>query len=290
MILVKYFRLIILLLPLCTLNANPDDKALASVEHLVYKKTPSVDLNLYLFKPEGWDARQKRPAIVFYFGGGWNTRHITQFVAYAEYYSKKGFVCFIPNYRVRSTDDTSVIDSVEDAQDAFAFIRKHAENYGIDPGRIASAGGSAGGHLAATLGTVTDERNHLLSKANAMVLFNPVLIFDPQKQKHKWYMKADYVGIDPYAISPFHHIDSEVPPTIIYHGTADELVPYADAKRFHAAMIEAGLWSRLIPFEGRGHGFFNQGKHIEGSDYHKTLEHTDAFLQGIGWMPVEALY
>ena len=60
-----------------------------------------LDLKIYVFKPDAWDASQENPAIVFYFGGGWNSRHITQFVAYAQYYASKGFVCFIPNYNFR---------------------------------------------------------------------------------------------------------------------------------------------------------------------------------------------
>ena len=280
----KYFCFLPLILACCTLLANSDQQALNAAESVIYKETDTRSLKLQLFKPEGWLADQRRPAIVFFFGGGWNNRHITQFVAYAKYYAQQGFVCFIADYRVRSTDDTRVVDSVEDAQDAFAYVRAHAEGFGVDAEKIASAGGSAGGHLAAVLGTVKDLRNDDLSVPNAMILFNPVLVFDPEKSD-KWYEKAHFVGTDPLSLSPLHQITSSVPPTIIYHGTADKTVPFASAERFHQAMLKAGLQSTLIPFKGRGHGFFNGGKHLPDSDYKRTLEYTDAFLQEIAWLP-----
>ena len=73
-----------------------------------------------------------------------------------EYYSSQGYVCFIPNYRVRSSENSRAIDSVRDAQDAFVYVRKNSDQFGIDPNRIAASGGSAGGHLAASLGTLKD--------------------------------------------------------------------------------------------------------------------------------------
>ena len=265
--------------------ANQDKADLNSAENLLYKETSTLDLKVYIFKPDNWSTTDERPAIVFYFGGGWNTRHITQFVAFAKYYAEQGFVCFIPDYRVRSTDNTKVVDSVEDAQDAFAFVRSLANEFGIDSNRIASAGGSAGGHLAAVLGTVKDNRNGSLSKPNAMILFNPVLVIDPLNSE-KWYAKKNFIGADPYSLSPFHQIDKSVPPVIIYHGTSDDIVPFKASKAFHESMLHHGLDSSLKEFEGRGHGFFNRGKHLPDSDYKITLNYTDDFLEDIGWLPI----
>ena len=237
-------------------------------------------------EPENWTSSDKRSSIVFYFGGGWNTRHITQFVAFAQYYTSKGLVCFIPNYRVRSTDNSQAIDSLEDAQDAFAFVRKNSKKFGIDPNRIASSGGSAGGHLAASLGTIEDIRNRKLSFPNAMILFNPGLILEPKKNPNEWYSQDNRLGTEPIKISPYHHINENTPPTIIYHGTDDKITAFDKAAKFNAKMQDMGKDSTLVPFEGRDHGFFNHGKHIPGSDYHKTLEYTDEFLTRIGWLPL----
>lgn len=269
----------------CFLNANPNQQVLDNSENYTFKETSSIDLKIYVFKPDDWKVSNKNPAIVFYFGGGWNARHITQFVAYAQYYASKGYVCFIPNYRVRSTENSQAIDSVRDAQDAFAYVRKNANKFGIDRNRIAASGGSAGGHLAASLGTLKDLKHKKLSKPNALILFNPVCVVDPLKNPKRFNFAR--LGVKGYEISPYHHVDKTVPPTIIYHGTEDRLVSYKTAEMFHEKMLEVGNDSTLIPFEGRDHGFFNHGKHLAESDYHKTLKYTDEFLSRMGWSEIE---
>lgn len=281
----RYTYIFLLLFSSSLLNANSDIGILKSCENYIYKETSNLDLKIYIFKPSDWDSSQKKPAIVFYFGGGWNSRHITQFVAYAKYYASKGFVCFIPNYRVRSQENSQAIDSVRDAQDAFAYVRINSAQFGIDPKRIAASGGSAGGHLAATLGTKKDTRHGNISKPNALILFNPVCIVDPIKNPNRFNFSR--LGVKGYEISPYHLVDKNVPPTIIYHGTEDRLVPYKTAEMFHNRMLEAGNDCTLIPFEGRDHGFFNHAKHLPQSDYTKTLKYTNDFLSRIGWFELD---
>ena len=262
--------------------ANQDKADLNSLKN-VFTKNTNIRFKVYIFK-DNWSTTDKGlNSFLFWVVG--TQEHITQFVAFAKYYAEQGFVCFIPDYRVRSTDNTKVVDSVEDAQDAFAFVRSLANEFGIDSNRIASAGGSAGGHLAAVLGTVKDNRNGSLSKPNAMILFNPVLVIDPLNSE-KWYAKKNFIGADPYTLSPFHQIDKSVPPVIIYHGTSDDIVPFKASKAFHESMLHHGLDSSLKEFEGRGHGFFNRGKHLPDSDYKITLNYTDDFLEDIGWLPI----
>ena len=177
------------------------------------------------------------------------------------------------------------LDSVQDAQDAFAFIGKNANKFGIDRNRIAASGGSAGGHLAASLGTLKDEQHKELSKPNALILFNPVCVVDPYQNSERFNFAR--LGVKGHEISPYHHIDKCVPPTIIFHGTKDRIVPYKTAEMFHQKMLGVGNDSTLISFEGRDHGFFNHGKHLAESDYCKTLKYTDDFLSRIGWSEIE---
>lgn len=278
----SYLLLPLLALFALILNANPNQKVLDDSENYIFKETSSIDLKLHVFKPDDWDASHKRPAIVFYFGGGWNSRHITQFVAFAEYYSSQGYVCFIPNYRVRSSENSQAIDSVRDAQDAFAYVRKNSDQFGVDPNRIAASGGSAGGHLAASLGTLKDLKHGDLSKPNALILFNPVCVVDPLKNPKRFNFAR--LGVKGYEISPYHHVDKTVPPTIIYHGTEDRLVPYQTAQMFHKKMLTVGNDCTLIPFQGRDHGFFNHGKHLPKSDYQEILNYTNGFLARIGFI------
>lgn len=260
---------------------SPSLKSLENIENCIYKETLNLDLKLYVFKPYDWNVLQERPSIVFYFGGGWYSRHITQFVEYAKYYSSKGYVCFIADYRVRSTEKCQAIDSLRDAQDAFAFIRINSDKFGINKNRIAAAGASAGGHLAASLGTLVDPRFQELSKPNALILFNPVCVVDPFKNPDRYNFSK--LGVKGYEISPYHNIEKNTPPTIIYHGTRDKLVSYETAEMFYEKMKKMGNDCTLIPFHGRDHGFFNHEKHLPDSDYKKTLNFTDEFLARIGW-------
>ena len=92
------------------------------------------------------------------------------------------------------------------------------------------------------------------------------------------------LGVKGYEISPYHHVDKTVPPTIIYHGTKDRLVPFQTAQMFHKKMLTVGNDCTLIPFEGRDHGFFNHGKHLPKSDYQETLNYTNEFLARIGFI------
>lgn len=263
------------------LDANSDLLALNSTENFIYKSTPSVELKTYVFKPKEWSENKRFSAIVFYFGGGWNTRHISQFVEYAKYYSSKGYVCFIPNYRVRSTENSRAIDSVLDAQDAFSFIRKNALRFALDSNKIIASGGSAGGHLAASLATLEDHRNNDFSKPNALILFNPVCVVDNEKNPRRF--SFERLGVRGTEISPYHNIKKDMPPTIIFHGTEDRLVAFKTAESFHEKMLKMNNDCTLVPFVGRDHGFFNHGKHLANSDYKKTLEYIDEFLIRIGF-------
>ena len=142
-------------------------------------------------------------------------------------------------YRIKSKHNTSPYECVEDGKSAVRWLRAHADELNIDPNRIASGGGSAGGHVGACTGTVPgqdapDEDMAISSQPNAMVLFNPVVDVAGLKRLAERFPK------DPLEISPFQHICSNLPPTIIFHGTDDTTVPYEQAQRFTKAMREAG--------------------------------------------------
>ena len=160
-------------------------------------------------------------------------------------------------------------------------------------GGIAASGGSAGGHLAASTALLEslDEKNENLqisSIPNALVLFNPVLDMPeivelksvPEDQSRDWSKKA-------IEISPIHHIKKNVPPTIIFHGTADSTVPFGQVIRFCEAMKKERNRCEVVPFEGRPHAFFNYRKG-ENPDYFVTLRKADEFLISIGYLKGEA--
>lgn len=252
-----------------------------AVRH-VYKKVGTTELALYVYAPENHKEDAKAPAILFFFGGGWNSGSPSQFEDQAKHFAKRGMIGITVDYRVKSRHDVKVVECVKDAKAAIAWVRENAQRLGIDPNRIAASGGSAGGHLAAATGTISgygsDER------PNAMILFNPACTLAPiadwQPQVEKaGELRTERFGVEPKEISPAHHIGSHTPPTLILHGKKDTTVPYASVVAFESAMKKAERPCKLVGYEGAGHGFFNSG---EG--YTKTIAEADAFLVDLGWI------
>ena len=92
-----------------------------------------------------------RPGIVFVHGGRWLEGGKRQFASQAAHLAGKGYVCMCIEYRL--SGEAIFPAAVEDAKCAVRWLRAHADRLQLDPGRIAACGGSAGGHLAAMLGT-----------------------------------------------------------------------------------------------------------------------------------------
>lgn len=244
-----------------------------------YRTVDSTELKLWIFGDSTPDT--PKPAIVFFFGGGWNSGSPEQFENQARHFAQRGMIAITADYRVKSRHNVTAVECVKDAKAAIAWVRENAERLGIDPNKIAAAGGSAGGHLAACTGTVSglgsDER------PNAMILFNPACTLAPiagwRPQRANALLSIERLGVEAEVISPAHHIGPHTPPTLILHGTADTTVPYASAEAFERVMKEAGRECKLVGYEGAGHGFFNRGE-----PYQQTLDEADAFLVELGWI------
>ena len=114
-----------------------------------YKQAGGVDLRLHVFKPDGWKPADRRPAVVFFFGGGWTSGTPQQFAPHGSYLARRGLVAISAEYRVKRRGDATPFDCVSDGKSAIRWVRAHANELGIDANRIAAAGGSAGGHVAA---------------------------------------------------------------------------------------------------------------------------------------------
>ncbi|QDT05689.1 Acetylxylan esterase precursor [Rubripirellula lacrimiformis] len=256
----------------------------APTEHTLNYKTVStsgkdVTLKIDWTRPADWKASDRRPAVVFFHGGGWVGGAPGQFAAHSEELAKLGMVCFRAQYRLLPKKNPIKPDRcIEDASDAIRYIRSHAAEFGIDPDRVAAGGGSAGGHLAAFLGMMDDVAVDGVSrKPNALLLFNPVYDNGPGG----W--GTGRVG-DAYAdYSPAHNITSDDPPAIVFLGTADSLIPVATGKKFQAESRAAGLKSDLHLYEGQPHGFFNATRD-GGKHYRDTMAKTIDFLKSNGWI------
>ena len=84
----------------------------------VYAKRGDRELEIHLHFPQGWKATDKRPGMVFFFGGGWKDGSTGQFERQAEYFASRGMVTARADYRVKSRDGVTPDQCVEDARTA----------------------------------------------------------------------------------------------------------------------------------------------------------------------------
>lgn len=248
-------------------------------EEQIYKVAEDRILTVAIEKPPNWKSSDRRPAVVFFFGGGWVGGNPEQFRPQSEYLASRGMVGFRVTYRVIPRGDSGPpVVCVQDARSAIRWVRAHAIELGVDPRRIASAGGSAGGHLAAATAMLSgpnDPSDDLVVSAapNALILFNPVYDNGPGEWGHA------RVGERYREFSPAHNIRVGAPPTLVFLGTSDSLIPVATARRFQDAMRSVGARSELLLYEGQSHGFFNREPYRS-----RTLLETDRFLASFGWL------
>jgi len=244
----------------------------------VYKKVGRRELRLHIYNPPDLKRGDRRAAIVFFFGGGWVGGDIRQFFPQSAYFASRGMVAICAEYRIRSRDHTTPFECVKDGKSAIRWVRTHADELGVDPKRIAAGGGSAGGHIAACAGIVPDveepgEDTKVSSVPDALVLFNPVLDRS---------LLAERVGERASEIAPAEHVRKGLPPTIIFHGTADRVVDFGAVEQFQKKMAEAGNRCELVGYEGRDHGFFNYARGAR--DFGDTLRRADRFLASLGFL------
>jgi acetyl esterase/lipase len=257
--------------------ASGQEQAQEAVKKFTYKKTKQGDLAIHVHLPPGWKKEDRRPVIVFFFGGGWENGTIKAFEPQAEYLAGRGIVAARADYRVKSRHGVTPRECVEDAKSAVRWLRQNAPKLGVDPDRIVAAGGSAGGHIAACTALAPGlepegEDRKISSKPNALVLFNPVLRFGPQMLKR--------IGNDEAlgkAMSPTLHLRTDSPPTLLFYGTDDWL--FQQGEEFMRRSKELGHRARLFTADGQPHGYFNRSPWRE-----KTLQQTDEFLASLGYL------
>ena len=246
---------------------------------VVYKAVEGDDLALHVFLPRGWKRGDRRPAIVFFFGGGWVGGTPAQFYPHSRYFALRGMVAISAQYRTRNSHGSDPFACIADGKSAIRWVRAHADEFGIAPDRIVAGGGSAGGHVAASTALLLGlnepgEDASISSRPQALVLFNPVI--DTTEKGYG----AEKLGARQIEASPVHHVRSGLPPTIVFHGTADTTVPFENVERFCALMAKAGNRCTLVPYEGMAHGFFNRARDLDA--YLDTTARADSFLRALG--------
>src|SRR2546430_7856729 len=116
---------------------------------VTYRTVDGEQLGLDVYQPA--KKGKNRPAVVVVHGGGWSQGDKALFAQQSNQLAQRGFVAFSINYRLAPAHPYPA--AVQDVEAAVAWVRKHAEAYGVDRNRVGALGGSAGGHLVGMLGT-----------------------------------------------------------------------------------------------------------------------------------------
>jgi acetyl esterase/lipase len=220
-----------------------------------YKQTPEGELRIYFKMPEGWSEKDRRPVMVFFFGGGWTGGSPFACVREAEHFAKSGVVVGLADYRVRNRQGTMLDKCAEDARSAVRWVRANSAKLGADPDRLIVGGGSAGGHIAACTASAdapnsaTDDLR-VSCMPNAMLLYYPVasLVDGSRGFAFKRLLGDDLAK----QLSPAQNMTRSWPPTVMFSGTAD--IELANGILLHDKAKAAGVSFELYLAEGHGHG------------------------------------
>lgn len=228
-------------------------------------------LDLYL--PNG-PARQDRPAVVFIHGGGFTGGDKAEYrsASVSADLARAGYVVVSCNYVLGAKTQPGVWpQNIADCRAAVRWVRAHAKELGVNPDKIAVAGGSAGGYLALMVGLSDDKtgpggdpKATVSAKVSAIIDMYGVVNFS----KHG---KGDVPGVgaaQQAAYLPEKQADPLDPPVLILHGTSDTTVDIQQSKDMVAALTKAKVPYEFIVVEGAPHTF---DLHPKGTGWTRTV-------------------
>lgn len=253
---------------------------------VVYCTTGSRNLLLDVFSPAQKDNR-KRAAILLIHGGGWRSGNRAQHHPMAQKLAQRGYVCFTPEYRLST--EALYPAAVQDLKAALRWISANAKAYNIDTAKIAVAGFSAGGQLAALVGTTIgdpafeagDCNGQASSRVRAIIDMDGTLSFvhpesgegDDSKRTSAatyWfgYAKKENPALWQQA-SPLAHAGRHTPPTLFINSSVARM--HAGRDDFMDTLRRYGIYTGVKTFEGAPHAF---------PLFHPWFDSTISFMDG----------
>ena len=230
----------------------------------IFSSPNGVPVRFALLAPE---SSQPLPLVVCIHGGGWISGDISDMDDIVSLFASNGYACASIDYRLAPLYPfpAPVIDCLEFVR----YARKNAVELNIDPGRIASMGNSAGGHLASMLGVLDklplEAPDVPSGRVQAVVdLCGISDVNDPQVQHNPiaWsflehLMEVPYEGNEEKfrLASPVSHVDKHSAPFLIVHGEEDDVVPIDQSERMAAALRGHEVPVEFVRLAGEGHAF-----------------------------------
>ncbi len=186
-----------------------------------YKESAGKPRNLEVFFPPNHDASKSRvPGMILFHGGAWAGGSLSQFRLACGYFASRGLVCATAEYQMLNAQEAKALPAgetrkrvcVTDAKSAIRWMKQHAQELGVDPSRIITGGGSAGGHISA-LATLNREGlndpkdpTDIDTKVVAYLWFNPAFALDDHKDEQ---------------IDILRYTRADLAPAIVFFGDKD---------------------------------------------------------------------
>ncbi|WP_207631605.1 alpha/beta hydrolase [Niastella yeongjuensis] len=245
------------------------------------------------FYPAGKRGK-KHPAIVIIHGGGWRSGNRTQHYPLAQHLAARGYVCFTPSYALSTYAQYPV--AIYDLKEALRWVIQHADKYQVDTSKITVLGFSAGGELAAFLGTTVDNPK-FLGPPNKLKILKPVPIQavvdidgtlsfthpetgegDDSKKISAatyWlgYSKKDSLALWNEA-SPLTYVGPHTPPTLFINSGVARM--HAGRNHFIKVLDQYHIYSEVKTFENAPHSFC-----LFDPWFQPTVNYIDDFLKRV---------
>lgn len=250
-----------------TTQTSPTESDRVTVEaDVVFGSGGGRDLHCDIYHPPAGVAPESgRPCVVLVHGGAWRQGDRTQLRGYGIRLGMAGYVGVAVEYRL--TPESPWPAQIHDVKAAIRWVRANAERLSIDPDRIAIEGNSAGAHLA-LLAAVPDGDpdfegegdNASVSSAvaAAIAVYPPVLFAHGERLSGSVPLAALSEAADlevARSASPLSYVGPDFPPTMLVHGTADEVVPAKGTLLFYEALIKARVPVEMHIYAEQPHAF-----------------------------------
>ncbi|UCG56130.1 MAG: penicillin acylase family protein [Phycisphaerales bacterium] len=227
-------------------------KGVELIKDIEYGRVGDRVLKLDLYKPK--KTAGAGPGLVFIHGGAWKGGNKDIYRIYAARYAQRGYVAVSIAYRL--SGEAPFPAAVEDAKCAVRWMRTNADKYGVDAQNICVVGGSAGGHLALMVGYTSGDESlegsgghkGVSSRVQAVVdIYGPCDLTVPVVRDAG--VVREFLGGQKYEdarelyrkASPLFALTADDPPTLLLHGTLDEVVPIDQSDKLASALKQVGV-------------------------------------------------
>ncbi len=243
--------------------SNPERGRVTIEEGVVFGSGGGRDLNCDVYTPPG-DV-SNAPAVLMVHGGSWRNGDRTQLRGYGVLIGREGYVCVCTEYRL--LDEAPWPAQIHDVKAAIRWMRANSDRLGIDPTRIVIQGNSAGGHLAllaaGTPGSPEFEGDggnaeQPTDVAAVLAIYPPTDLEAMQRgEAEPIAASAGFGNAAEVAktASPINYVTPDFPPTLLIHGTNDDVVPHSQSVAMYQALEEAGVAVELHTYGNQPHAF-----------------------------------